>query len=55
LADGASKLAALVGLRAPADRTPRLVLNRETRPYEWAWCLFAEAVLCGPARPGHVV
>ena len=30
--------------RAPDAAPPRLRVNRETRPYEWAWCLFAGAL-----------
>jgi hypothetical protein len=29
---------------ADADARPRLRLNRETRPYEWAWQLYASAI-----------
>ncbi|AKV04178.1 hypothetical protein AKJ09_10841 [Labilithrix luteola] len=34
--------------------SPRLAVNRETRPYEWAWCLYAGATASGPARKGHL-
>jgi hypothetical protein len=30
--------------RPDLARATRLTLNRETRPYEWAWCLFAAAL-----------
>lgn len=33
----------------------KLVVNRETRPYEWAWCLYAGAVAAGTLRKGHLV
>lgn len=36
-----------------ADRT-RLKINFETRPYEWAWCLFAGSLAAGAARDGHI-
>jgi hypothetical protein len=32
----------------------RLRLNRETRPYEWAWCLMAGALQNTPAPAGHL-
>lgn len=32
-----------------------LVINHETRPYEWAWYLYAEAIAAGTSREGHVV
>lgn len=32
-----------------------LRVNHETRPYEWAWCLFAGALAAGEAREGHAV
>lgn len=36
-------------------RTPRTVrLNRETRPYEWAWCMYAAAIAAG-IDPGRSV
>lgn len=35
----------LAGLTADASAATGLTLNRETRPYEWAWCLMAEAML----------
>jgi hypothetical protein len=31
-----------------------LKVNYETRPYEWAWCLFAGAVAAGTERGQHV-
>lgn len=37
----------------PPDRT-RLKINFETRPYEWAWCLFAGSLSTGTARDGHI-
>jgi hypothetical protein len=39
--------------RTPA-RTPRLRVLRETRPYEWGWCLLAGAIAEGTARGRHV-
>lgn len=32
-----------------------LKINYETRPYEWAWCLFAGAIASGMQRERHVV
>lgn len=32
-----------------------LKVNFETRPYEWAWCLFAGAIAAGSTRPQHVI
>jgi hypothetical protein len=34
--------------------TPTLRLNRETRPYEWAWCLMASAQVTSPPPTGHI-
>lgn len=47
----------LLGM-AEADldkRRARLTVNRETRPYEWAWCLYAGAIAAGQPRESHVV
>jgi len=42
-----------------SDRAPppkdRLMVNYETRPYEWAWCLYAGAIAQGSERDEHVV
>jgi len=43
------------GAGEPTDRLPALVLNRETRPYEWAWHLYAQAILTGRERSLHLV
>ncbi|GAA4556787.1 hypothetical protein [Pseudonocardia xishanensis] len=43
------------GRGEPGDRLPALVLNRETRPYEWAWHLYAQAILTGRDRTLHLV
>ncbi len=47
----------VLGWRAARDGVPRrrLKLNRETRPYEWAWCLFAGAIAAGGERERHVI
>jgi hypothetical protein len=47
----------LAGLKAgePAALKERLKVNFETRPYEWAWCLFAGAIASGQLRERHVV
>jgi hypothetical protein len=46
-------------LGVPGGRTsgppPALHVNYETRPYEWAWCLYAAAIESGKANGGHVV
>jgi hypothetical protein len=36
------------------DDASRLRLNRETRPYEWAWCLMAGALLNTAPPPQHL-
>jgi hypothetical protein len=40
--------------RATEEEAPRLRLNREIRPYEWGWLLYATAVEGGPAPAGHI-
>lgn len=37
------------------DPSHDLEINYETRPYEWAWYLYAEAIRRGEPREGHVV
>lgn len=46
----------VLGLRsADATRaTGRLRVNHETRPYEWAWCLYAGAIAAGTRQDRHV-
>lgn len=44
----------LLGHRKPVEATPRLRLNREVRPYEWGWLLYATAIEGGPAPAGHI-
>jgi hypothetical protein len=36
------------------ESAPRLQVNYETRPYEWAWCLYAAAIAAGKEK-GHQV
>ena len=36
---------ALEALGASDERDADVVLNQETRPYEWAWCLYAAAIV----------
>ena len=36
-------------------RDARVRLNRETRPYEWAWCLYAAAIATGVPEGGSLV
>lgn len=43
------------GAGQAGDRLPALVLNRETRPYEWAWHLYVQAILTGRDRALHLV
>jgi hypothetical protein len=40
--------------RPSARDTACLKINRETRPYEWAWCLFASALEDGGSPPPHL-
>ncbi len=46
----------LLGLHGRGERRwqPPLVLNRETRPYEWAWCLYAGAIEAGLSDDRHI-
>jgi hypothetical protein len=39
----------------PAAAPPRLRLNREIRPYEWGWLLYATAVEGSVAPSGHII
>ena len=39
--------------RTPHDHGD-LIINRETRPYEWAWCLYAGAIESGLYNRRHV-
>ncbi|MGG5809419.1 hypothetical protein [Falsiroseomonas sp. CW058] len=46
-----------IALARPADvaaAPPALVLNREMRPYEWGWLLYARAIEESPRRGGHI-
>ncbi|MDO9710974.1 hypothetical protein [Paracraurococcus lichenis] len=45
----------LLGLRTGAGEAPRFRLNREMRPYEWGWLLYASAIEGGSAPAGHIV
>ena len=51
------KMQELAGSRRNAEQAPgcELALNRETRPYEWAWCLYARAIARSYERKGHIV
>ncbi len=44
----------LAGFTADGSAATGLALNRETRPYEWAWCLIAEALLTSAPPPRHL-
>jgi hypothetical protein len=37
------------------DLAPPLKVNYETRPYEWAWCLYAAAISAGKEKGAQVV
>jgi hypothetical protein len=43
------------GIGGPALRSDQLRLNRETRPYEWAWHLYADAVAARADARHHLV
>jgi len=45
----------LEALGVPDARAARVSLNRETRPYEWAWCLYAAAIAAGTPRGRSLV
>jgi len=52
------KVLSAVGGAPPAKPdagAAQLSVNLETRPYEWAWCLYAGAILAAPAGDGHLV
>jgi hypothetical protein len=36
-------------------RDARVRLNRETRPYEWAWCMYAAAIAAGRPKGASIV
>jgi hypothetical protein len=38
----------------PGGSPVRLRVNHETRPYEWAWSLFASAIEAGDRPPEHL-
>ncbi len=44
----------LLGLPGMEPAQPRFRLNREIRPYEWGWLLYATALENGPTPPGHI-
>jgi hypothetical protein len=46
--------AEIAGFAADESTTSGLALNRETRPYEWAWCLMAGALLMSAPPLGHL-
>jgi hypothetical protein len=50
----ASSLLGLAGDRSSAP-APALKLNYETRPYEWAWCVYAGAIERGIDKGLHLV
>jgi hypothetical protein len=47
----ARRVRSVLGLKnADKDLPARLTINRETRPYEWAWCLYAGALAPGGGK-----
>jgi hypothetical protein len=44
----------VAGVAVDSQDATNLDLNCETRPYEWAWCLMAEALLTSPRPAGHL-
>lgn len=45
----------LAGLGTPEPAAPGFRLNREMRPCEWGWLLYAAAIEAGRPPPGHIV
>ena len=45
----------LSGEHSTSDDPPDLIINRETRPYEWAWCLYAGAIESGLQTRNHIL
>lgn len=45
----------LAGLPTPEPASPRFRLNREIRPYEWGWLLYATAIEGSAPPVGHIV
>lgn len=47
----------LIGHRRAASGASKdsLKLNRETRPYEWAWCLYANSIAEGTEKGRHLL
>ena len=45
----------LAGLPTPEPQSPRFRLNREIRPYEWGWLLYATAIEGSTPAAGHIV
>lgn len=45
----------LAGLPAPERAQPQFRLNREIRPYEWGWLLYASAIESDAPPAGHIV
>ena len=56
LRSGLSHACSILGLaRARERKSTSLRVNHETRPYEWAWCLYAGAIEAGINRSRHIV
>ena len=49
------RAAYVLGSATDGDEQPALVLNRETRPYEWAWQLYASAQAGARPRRAHIL
>ncbi len=58
-----TKLASVAGVNgktdtktAAAEKTPiDFIRNHETRPYEWGWCLYAQAIAERRPKAGHLL
>ncbi len=57
LGDMTRKARSLLGFAGDQSRMspPALRVNFETRPYEWAWCIYAGAIERGIDPAGHIV
>lgn len=57
LEDGLKKAQSLLGIAGDRSKEapPKLMLNYETRPYEYAWCAYAGAIERGTDKGRHLV
>lgn len=51
----ARRLQSVAGWKPSESEPPRFKINFETRPYEWAWCLYAGAIAHGTPNTRHIV